>query len=81
MDCREWKPSAIDPHNRHTWRSGVRSACSKPATWRGPLIRLLPLYLHVNKKSDGDDDDDDDGFILTSVVKSNFKNGRANFRN
>ena len=25
-ECREWKLSAIDPHNRHTWRSGVRSA-------------------------------------------------------
>ena len=25
-DCREWKLSAIDPHDRHTWRSGVRSA-------------------------------------------------------
>ena len=27
-DCREWKLSAIDPHERHTctWRSGVRSA-------------------------------------------------------
>ena len=25
-DCREWKLSAIDPHDRHTWRSGMRSA-------------------------------------------------------
>ena len=25
-DCREWKLSAIDPHDRHIWRSGVRSA-------------------------------------------------------
>ena len=25
-DCRKWKLSAIDPHDRHTWRSGVRSA-------------------------------------------------------
>ena len=23
---REWKLSAIDPHDRQTWRSGVRSA-------------------------------------------------------
>ena len=22
-DCREWKLSAIDPHDRYTWRSGV----------------------------------------------------------
>ena len=25
-DCREWKHSAIDPHDRHTGRSGTRSA-------------------------------------------------------
>ena len=26
----------------------------------GPLLWILPLYLHVNKKSDDDEDDDDD---------------------
>ena len=25
----------------------------------GPLMWMLPLYLHVNQKSDDDDDDDD----------------------
>ena len=25
-DCREWKLSDINPHVRHTWRFGVRSA-------------------------------------------------------
>ena len=25
-DCRKWKLSAINPHDRHTWRSGVRFA-------------------------------------------------------
>ena len=25
-DCLEWKLSAMDPHDRDTWRSGVRSA-------------------------------------------------------
>ena len=25
-DCRKWKLSAIHPHDRDTWRSGVRSA-------------------------------------------------------
>ena len=36
-DCREWKLTAINPHDRHTWRSGVRSAirCCKPAIWKG----------------------------------------------
>ena len=37
-DCREWKLSAIDPHDRYTWRSCVRSAmhaaCQLPG--RGP---------------------------------------------
>ena len=35
-DCREWKLSAIDPHDRHTWRSGeICHVCSKPAIWKG----------------------------------------------
>ena len=25
-DCREWRLSAINPHDRRTWRSGLRSA-------------------------------------------------------
>ena len=51
---REWKLSAINPHDRRTWRSGVRSAmraASQPSG-RGPLIWMLPLY--VNQKSDYD---------------------------
>ena len=24
-DCRDWKLSAINPHDRYTWSSGVRS--------------------------------------------------------
>ena len=27
--CREWKLSAIDPHDRDTWISGARSAASQ----------------------------------------------------
>ena len=35
-DCREWKLSAINPHDRHSWRSGeICHACSKPAIWKG----------------------------------------------
>ena len=36
-DRREWKLSAIDPHDRDTWRCGVRSAmrASKPVAWKG----------------------------------------------
>ena len=37
-DRREWKLSAIDPHDRDTWRSGVRSAMratSQLFAWKG----------------------------------------------
>ena len=34
-DCREWKLSAINPHDRHTW-SEICHACSKPAIRKGP---------------------------------------------
>ena len=57
-DRREWKLSAIDPHDRDTWRSGVRicHACSKPVAWKGAhCCGYGPLYLHVNQKSDDDD--------------------------
>ena len=37
-NCREWKLSAMDPHDRHTWRSGVRSAmlAASQLAGRGP---------------------------------------------
>ena len=51
-DCREWKLSAIYPHDRHTWRAGVRSAmhAASQLPGRGPLMWMLPPYLLVNKK-------------------------------
>ena len=60
-DGREWKLSAINPQDRHTWIwCEICHACSKPAIWKGGLhwCGCCPLYLHVNKKSDYDDDDD-----------------------
>ena len=33
-DCREWKLLAVDPHDRHTWRSAMRAASQLPG--RGP---------------------------------------------
>ena len=52
-DCREWKLSAINPHDRHTWRSGVRSAmcAASQLSGRGPTDVDVAPYLHVNKKS------------------------------
>ena len=37
-DCREWMLSAINPYDRHTWRSGVRSAmhAASQLSGRGP---------------------------------------------
>ena len=50
MYCKVWKLSAIDPHDRHTWRYGVRSAmrAASQLPGRGPLRWMLSLYLHRN---------------------------------
>ena len=41
-DCREWKLSAIDPHDSHTWRSAIRAASQLPG--RGPTdVDVAPV--------------------------------------
>ena len=58
LHSREWKLSAIDPHNRDTWRSGVRSAmhaASQLPGRGGPLLWILrcgycPCML-INKRA------------------------------
>ena len=45
-DCREWKLSAINLHDRHTWRSGVRSAihAASQLSGRGPTgVDVAPV--------------------------------------
>ena len=45
-DRREWKLSAIDPHDRDTWRSGVRSAmrAASQLPGRGPtVVDIAPI--------------------------------------
>ena len=45
-DCREWKLSAINPHDRHTWRSGARSAmrAASQLSGRGPTgVDVAPI--------------------------------------
>ena len=45
-DYREWKLSAIDPHDRHTWRAGVRSAmrAASQLSGRGPTdVDVAPV--------------------------------------
>ena len=39
-DCREWKLSDIDPHDRDTWRSGLRSAmhAASQLPGKGPAV-------------------------------------------
>ena len=47
--CREWKLSAINPHDRHTWRSGVRSAmpAARQLSGRGPTdVDVAPVSAH-----------------------------------
>ena len=53
-DCREWKLTTVDPQERSTWRSGVRSAmrAASQLPGKGPLMWMMPLHLQVNKKSD-----------------------------
>ena len=45
-DCREWKLSAINPHDRRTWRSSVRSAmrAASQLYGRGPTdVDVAPV--------------------------------------
>ena len=69
-DCREWKLSAINPHDRYTWRSAVRSAMLQQASYLegGPLVWILPLYLHVNQKSNYDMMTDYFVFLTDSII-------------
>ena len=45
-DGREWKLSAINPHDRDTWRSGVRSAmhaASQLLGWGPTVVDISPV--------------------------------------
>ena len=51
-DCREWKLSAINPHDRNMWRSGVRSAmrAASQLSGRGPTdVDVAPLPTRQSK--------------------------------
>ena len=51
-DRREWKLSAIDPHDRDTWRSGVRSAmrAASQLPGRGPtVVDMAPVPACLSK--------------------------------
>ena len=45
-DCRDWKLSAIDPHDRDIWRSGVRfsEGAASQLSGRGPTdVDIAPV--------------------------------------
>ena len=53
-DCREWKLLAINPHDRRTWRSGVRSAmrAASQLSRRGPTdVDVAPVSARLIMKS------------------------------
>ena len=52
LSC-ERKLTTVDPQERSTWRSGVRSAIrvASQLPGRGLLMWMMPLHLHVNQKS------------------------------
>ena len=48
-DCSEWKLSAINPHDRNMWTSGVRSAmrAASQLSGRGPTdVVVAPVPAH-----------------------------------
>ena len=56
-DSREWKLTTVDPQERSTWRSGVRSAmrAASQLPGKGSTDVDDALHLQVNQKSDYDD--------------------------
>ena len=50
-DFREWKLSVNNPHDRHTWRSGVRSAMRAASSYpeRGLLMWICPCTCKLIK--------------------------------
>ena len=46
-DCREWKLSAINPDDRHKWRSGVRSAMRAASQLPGRVVKMANRYVNV----------------------------------
>ena len=51
-DCREWKLTTVDPHERSTWRSGVRSAirAASQLPGKGPTdVDNAPASVHQSK--------------------------------
>ena len=51
-DCREWKPSAIVPHDHNLEMCyEIYHACSKPVTWKGTHCTLIkkPMMMMMRR--------------------------------
>ena len=46
-DSREWKLSAISPHDKYTWRSGVRSAMHAASQLPARVVKIVNRYENV----------------------------------
>ena len=46
-DCRVWELSAIKPHDRLTWRSGVRSSMSAASQVPGRVVKMVDRHVNV----------------------------------
>ena len=46
-DCRELQLSAINRHDRHTWRSDVRSAMQVARQLLVRVVKMVDRYVHV----------------------------------
>ena len=51
----------------------MSAASQLPERGGGALLWILPLYAHVNQKSDDDDDDDDDDKVIQRNNKESWK--------
>ena len=71
-DRGEWRLSAIDPHDRDTWRSGVSSAmrAASQLPGRGPIVVDMAPVPEVNQKSDDDDGDGKNSVINDCKISS-----------
>ena len=58
-DCHEGKLTTVDPQERSTERSDVRSLYVQLAGYLegDPPVWMMPLHLHVNQNFDYDDDE------------------------
>ena len=69
-DSHEWKLTTVDPQERSTWRSGVRSAihAASQLPGKGPTDVDGAPAPAVNPKSDYDYDDDDDEVLFVVFI-------------